>query len=98
PSANPRFKRARREILKMKQWPLTRAAKAHPRAGPEHMIAPPHSPSERRLAQIDEMRRTVITERRPAGLLADAASDRAWIERSSRRCLAAGRRAAPPLH
>lgn len=56
------------------------------------MIATPYSPAQRRLAQIDEMRRTVIAERRPAGLLADPASDRGWIERSWRRCLEAGRR------
>lgn len=57
------------------------------------MIATQHSRAEQRLAQIDEMRRTVITERRPAaGLPADPASDRGWIERSWRRCIDAGRR------
>ena len=57
------------------------------------MIATTHSPAELRLAQIDDMRRTVITERRPAaGLPADIASERGWIERSWRRCIDAGRR------
>ena len=56
------------------------------------MIATTSNPAQHRLAQIDEMRRTVIVERRPAGLLADPTSDRGWIERSWRRCIEAGRR------
>jgi transcriptional regulator of acetoin/glycerol metabolism len=57
------------------------------------MTATLHSPADRRLAQIDEMRRTVIAERRAdVGPLADPASERSWIERSWRRCLQAGRR------
>ena len=57
------------------------------------MIPTPHSPAQQRLAQIDAMRRTVITEGRPAaGLIADIGSDASWIERSWRRCIEAGRR------
>ena len=56
------------------------------------MVATLHSPDQHRLAQIDRMRRTVITERRSAAsLLADGSSERGWIERSWRRCLDAGR-------
>lgn len=57
------------------------------------MIATHHSAAERRLAQIDDLRRSVITERRtPTGALADAGAGQGWIERSWRRCLDAGRR------
>lgn len=57
------------------------------------MVATLHSPAQQRLAQIDAMRRTLLTEGRPAGgLWMDNGSDRGWIERSWRRCLEAGRR------
>ena len=57
------------------------------------MVATLQSPAQHRLAQIDAIRHTVITEGRPAGgLLVDGAADRSWIERSWRRCLEAGRR------
>lgn len=58
------------------------------------MVAVLHSPAQQRLAQIDAMRRSVLAEGRSAvGLLADPdGADRSWIERSWRRCLAAGRR------
>jgi transcriptional regulator of acetoin/glycerol metabolism len=56
------------------------------------MVASLHSPAQQRLAQIDAMRRTVITERRSAAtLLAGDWPERGWIERSWRRCLEAGR-------
>jgi transcriptional regulator of acetoin/glycerol metabolism len=58
-----------------------------------NMVATLHSPAQQRLAQIDQMRRTVMVEdRSAAGLLVDSWSDRSWIERSWRRCLEAGRR------
>ncbi|MFC5499079.1 helix-turn-helix domain-containing protein [Caenimonas terrae] len=56
------------------------------------MVATLDSPAQHRLAQIDQLRRTVITERRPAAaLLADGGGERSWIERSWQRCLQAGR-------
>jgi transcriptional regulator of acetoin/glycerol metabolism len=57
------------------------------------MTASLHSAAEQRLAQIQQVRRTVISEgRSAAGMLVDGWSDRSWIERSWRRCLAEGRR------
>lgn len=57
------------------------------------MAATLHSPAQHRLAQIEALRRSVITDRRPAaGLAVDGWPDRGWIERSWQRCLAAGRR------
>ncbi len=52
-----------------------------------------HSPAEQRLQLIDQARRAVMQEGRSAtNSMADAWSDSAWIERSWRRCLAAGHR------
>lgn len=52
-----------------------------------------HSPAQQRLAQIDQVRHTVMTEGRSArAMLVDSWGDRSWIERSWRRCLGAGRR------
>ena len=57
------------------------------------MVATLDTQAQHRLAQIDRLRRTVITERRPAATLpADGGADRDWIERSWQRCLQAGRR------
>ena len=57
------------------------------------MNATATTPAEHRLQQIELARRAVMAEGAPAtDVLVDAWFDRSWIERSWRRCLAAGQR------
>jgi transcriptional regulator of acetoin/glycerol metabolism len=75
----------------MKQWLFQPPELIHLHR--THMVAALHSPAQQRLAQIEQMRRTVIAEgRSAAGMLMNEWSDRSWIERSWRRCLEAGQR------
>lgn len=58
----------------------------------------PLLPAELRLQQIDHARRAVMVEGRAlADLLPEAGAERAWIERSWRRCLARGQRPEQPV-
>jgi transcriptional regulator of acetoin/glycerol metabolism len=55
-------------------------------------------PAERRLLQIEQARRAILSEGHGAmDVLVDGWHDRGWIERSWRRCLASGQRPEQPV-
>ena len=85
------------EILKMEQC-VVRTCPGSFRTASPAMNTRLHPPAQERLRQIAQARRAVMIEGGSAGAaLLDRGIERSWIERSWRRCLAAGQRPEQPV-